>query len=163
MYQEHFANRVSFCVPEQPMKLEAGSRVVVCDGGRYVIYENQGDIGRLDLRVADAGTLENPATRDQGTDRPGRYPSPNGQRSSVEQTDWHDMAEQRFIDALADKLSQWAAAGPAHRFVLAADPRSMGRLRARLAENVQARILKSITGDYVHKPVKAIEELVASA
>ncbi|MFN4025462.1 MAG: host attachment family protein [Hyphomonas sp.] len=145
------------------MKLEADTRVVVCDGGRYVIYENHGDIGRLDLRVADSGALDNPATRDQGSDRPGRYPSPGGQRSSVEQTDWHDTAEQRFIDSLADKVSKWAAAEPKHRFVLIADPRSMGRLRARLPEIPQARILKSITGDYVHQPVKAVEELIASA
>lgn len=145
------------------MKLEADTRVIVCDGGRYVIYENLGDIGRLDLRVADNATLDNPATRDQGSDRPGRYPSPGGQRSSVEQADWHDIAEQRFIDSLADKVSQWAATGPTHRFVLIADPRSMGRLRARLAKAAQARILKSITGDYVHQPVSVVEELVASA
>ena len=144
------------------MKLEAQTRVVVCDGGRYVIYENQGDTGRLDLRVADSAALDNPATRDQGRDRPGRYPSPGGQRSSVEQTDWHDMAEQRFIDTLADKVSQWASAGPTHRFVLVADPRSMGRLRAHFSKDVQARMLTSITGDYAHRPVRTIEELSAS-
>ena len=69
------------------MHLKTGDWVVVCDAGKYVVYENQGDTGRLDLRIVSFDDHENPPTHDQGTDRPGRLGTPKGPRSAVDDTD----------------------------------------------------------------------------
>ncbi|MEZ5954190.1 MAG: host attachment family protein [Hyphomonas sp.] len=145
------------------MHLEHGDRVIVCDAGKYVIYDNHGDRDRLDLRVAQASELDNPATHDQGSSPPGRYPGPGSRRSAVGQTDWHDEAEADFIDALAAQIDEWARIGAARHLVLVADPRSMGRLRKALSAGTQARIAHSITGDFAHHPAADIEQLIATA
>lgn len=144
------------------MKLQHGDRVVVCDGGRYVIYQNQGDIGQLDLRVVTAEAFENPPTHEQGAGRAGRMPDPTRHKSALEQTDLHDQEEERFVQGLANQLNR-TPPDMARDFVLVADPRSMGRLREALSSQAQARIVQSITGDYVHRPVEVIEALIAKA
>lgn len=145
------------------MHLKNGDWVVVCDAGKYVVYENQGDTGRLDLRIVSFDEHDNPSTRDLGTDRPGRYSSPDAQRSAVDNTDWHDQEEKRFIEALAGQMDAWAAAEPARHFVLVADPRSMGTMRKALGEKTTGQIVHTITGDHAHRPVDAIEKLIAGA
>lgn len=151
------------CFWGMAVKLRTGNRVYVCDGGRYVTYENRGDTDVLDLRVADKAAFDNPPAREQGADRPGRYPSPDGQRSAVGQTDPHDLAETRFITSLADKIDAWSQAAPGNRFVLIADPRSMGVMRQRLSRETMERMLGSVTGDFVHRPVSEISRIVDDA
>ena len=145
------------------MHLRTGDWVVVCDAGKYVVYENQGDTDRLDLRIVSFDEHDNPPTHEQGTDRPGRFPSPDAQRSAVSETDWHDQEEKRFIGALAGQMDGWAAAEPKRQFVLVADPRSMGTLRKALKAETLARTVHTVTGDHVHRPVEAIEALIDAA
>ena len=145
------------------MHLKNGDWVIVCDAGKYVVYENQGDTDRLDLRIVSFDEHENPPTHEQGSDKPGRYPSPNAQRSAVGQTDWHDQEEKRFIEALAGQMDGWAAADHARHFVLVADPRSMGTLRKALDAKTLEQTVHTITGDHAHRPVEAIEELINGA
>lgn len=145
------------------MQVQTSSRIIVCDGGRYVIYQNVGDLDRLDLRVVENASFENPPAREQGDDRPGRFPSPNGQRSAVGQTDRHDLTERQFIRDLALKVAEWAGADASNRFALIADPRSMGVLRKALPKAARDHMIFSIIGDYAHRPVEIIEELVAKA
>ncbi|MEZ5997830.1 MAG: host attachment protein [Hyphomonas sp.] len=145
------------------MHLKHGDRVIVCDGGKYVVYDNHGDTGRIDLRVVRFEEDDVPPTRDLGSGPPGRYPGPGSRRSAVDQTDWHDQAEADFIHALGERIEAWAAAEPGRTMVLIADPRSMGRLRKVIAEHAQARIGHTITGNFVRRPVAAIEDLINEA
>ena len=142
------------------MHLKNGDWVVVCDAGKYVVYENQGDTDRLDLRTVSFDEHENPPTREQGTDKPGRFAGPNAQRATSEGTDWHAQEEERFIEALSEKVDSWAASDPARRFVLVADPRSMGTMRKALKDQTSRQVEKMLTGDYAHSPVGVIEELI---
>ena len=145
------------------MHLRNGDWVVVCDAGKYVVYENQGDTDRLDLRVVSFDDHVNPPTHAQGADRPGRRSDQGNHRSAMDNTDLHDLEEQRFIGALAGQMDGWAAAEPARRFVLVADPRSMGVLRKTLNEHTLSRIEHSVTGDHAHRPADAIEALIEAA
>ena len=142
------------------MHLRNGDWVVVCDAGKYVVYENQGDTDRLDLRVISFDEHVNPPTHDQGSDRPGRFAGPDGQRAAVGDTDWHEQEESRFISMLAVQMDGWATAEPSRRFVLIADPKSMGALRQSLNEHTLSRIDHAVTGDHAHRPVEAIEALI---
>ena len=62
--------------------------IFVGDGTRAVFFRNRGSIQRPDLAVEAVLRQEDPPTREQGTDRPGRVHSSVGsQRSAVEDTD----------------------------------------------------------------------------
>ena len=51
----------------------------------------------LNRQLAKKAERDNPPTREQGTDRPGRSSASVGvARSAMEETDWHDIAEERF-------------------------------------------------------------------
>jgi protein required for attachment to host cells len=62
-------------------------------------------IQKPDLAVETVRQQENPPTREQGTDRPGRVHVRIGPtRSAVEDTDWHRLAEERFAVETGDAL-----------------------------------------------------------
>ena len=86
-----------------------GAWVLVGDGRRALFFQNHGDANLLDLRVVETRVDDNPATRDQGTDKPGRsFASKGGVRSAVEDADWHEIEEERFARAMADRINRAA-------------------------------------------------------
>src|SRR5690606_13764330 len=98
---------------------------------------------------------ENPATHEQGTDRPGRLSdgpvraaAAGGegfpQRSGIAQTDWHQLEEARFADELAEMLYKRAHAGEFSRIVLVAAPRVLGDLRERLHQVVTDKVVGEV-------------------
>ena len=145
------------------MQLQTGDQVIVCDGGKYIIYENQGDAVRMDLRVVTAKEQDNPPTQAQGSDRPGRYPGPSGQMSSVEQTDWHDEAEKRFIAGLAKQVAESLSRHPKNQHIVIADPRSVGVLRANLDAKIAQDQLHILTANLTKHPVDKVEAYLKGA
>ena len=66
--------------------------VLIGDGRRALFFVNQGDAELLDLRVIETRIDKNPATRDQGSEAPGRnFASKGGVRSALDNTDWHEV------------------------------------------------------------------------
>lgn len=145
------------------MHMKTGDWAVVLDGAKYVIYENKGDDDILDLRVVTAEEQSRSPTRDSGTDKPGRYAGPGDNKSSIEQTDWHERDELAFVRALADKVNTARAETPNRRLVIVADPRSLGRIKPLLTPSTTQAVDKFIQGDFTHHPVKEIEKLIASS
>jgi protein required for attachment to host cells len=133
--------------------------VVVCDGCKWLILLNKGNAASPNLVIFEEHAAENPPTREQGSDRPGRAHSPAGsQRSAVGQTDWHDQAEQNFLTALAQRLDKAVQAGEARGIVLVASPRALGMIRPQLPAAV-ARVLRgTVDKDYAGMPVDEIEK-----
>jgi protein required for attachment to host cells len=133
--------------------------VVVCDGSKWLILKNKGNAARPNLVVREERTAENPPTREQGSDRPGRARSPaSGQRSAVGQTDWHDEAEQSFLTALAKRLDDAVQAGDTRGIVLMAAPRALGMIRPHLSGAVAKLIHGEVAKDYARMPVDQIEK-----
>lgn len=145
------------------MKTPHGTWVVVADGGRYVVLENHGDAERIDLRLRDRVEHDNPPTREQGSDRPGRFGAAGAGRAAVEDTDWHNLEEARFASQLASQLRSWALEGRFDRLVIAADPKTLGKLRAELHEEVKRRVLNEIPKDLTKHPIDKIEAALAAA
>lgn len=146
------------------MKTPHGAWVVVADGGRYVILENHGDAERLDLRLLSRVEHENPPTREQGSDRPGRFADNGpGGRSAVDDTDWHNLEEARFASELASRLRAWALDGRFDKLIVAADPKTLGRLRPELHDEVKKRLLGEIAKDLTKHPIDKIEAAIAGA
>ena len=74
-----------------------GAVVFVGDGRKALFLRNAGDEKFPNLTTERVFNDENPPTRVQGTDRPGRAFRRAGanRRSSVETTDWHELGDGR--------------------------------------------------------------------
>jgi protein required for attachment to host cells len=139
-----------------------GAWVLVGDGRRALFLENHGDPDLLDLHVIEARVEDNPATRDQGTDAPGRaFASRGGPRSSLETTDWHELEKERFADRIAETINKAAETGEMKEVVLIAPPRVLGELRKHLSLKAQAKVKGEIDKDLTRHPISEIEKALA--
>jgi protein required for attachment to host cells len=137
--------------------------VLVGDGQKALFLRNKGNAQRVQLIVERIIERDNPPTREQGTDRPGRSSASVGvARSAMEETDWHNIAEERFAGELAEALYRHAHANLFEKLVVIAPPKILGNLRkafhAEVAERVTAEIPKELTSH----PVAEIERLIAA-
>ncbi|MBM3578873.1 MAG: host attachment protein [Alphaproteobacteria bacterium] len=136
-----------------------GAWVLVGDGRRALFFQNHGDAELLDLRVVETRIDENPATRDQGSDKPGRsFASKGGVRSAVEDADWHEMEEERFARAMADRINQAAESGELSAVVIVAPPKALGEIRKELSTKAQSKVVGELAKDLTRHPLKDIEK-----
>lgn len=141
------------------LKIGSGAWVVVCDGGKALIFENNGDGAYPDLRTREVFEHDNPSTAEQGTDRPGRSHSSVGPgRSAVGQTDWHDQAEAKFLKDIAEKLHLAVHNGTTKELVIVAPPRALGMIRAHYTPAIKQALQKEIDKDLVKMPADQIEK-----
>ena len=84
------------------MRMDQGTWVLVADGEKFLLLRNVGNRARVALEVIDPGAVDNPPTRAQGTDRPGRLDHAAAGPSTVQETDWHRLEKERFAKDLAD-------------------------------------------------------------
>ncbi|TGP23553.1 MULTISPECIES: host attachment family protein [unclassified Mesorhizobium] len=135
--------------------------VIVADGEKALFLRNQGDTRYPNLQVVQEMEQENPATREQGTDKPGRYAE--GPRSAIEETDWHRLGKERFADDIAERLYKLAHRGDFDEVVLIAPPQVLGEMRQKLhkevCEKVKAQIPKTLTNHTIFE----IEKLLQAA
>lgn len=138
--------------------------IAVADGAKLLLFENLLDDATPQLRLLGKDAQENPATRAQGSDRPGRYADASGHaRSAVDNTDWHDQAEHRFAKEAAHEIERAFRDGQFRRLVLIAPPRALHDLRAALHKDVARSVVASLDKDLIHHTVPAIETAVRDA
>jgi protein required for attachment to host cells len=141
---------------EQP-EIPHNTLIVVGDGRKALFLRNHG--AQLDIRLEVERRLlhATPATHEMGTDRPGRTVSgPGGVRSAMEQTDWHHLEEDRFIDTVAAVLAQEAAADPDLKIAIVLPPKLLGHLRAGMSAAVQKHVIAEIHKDLTRLPIPDI-------
>lgn len=145
--------------------------ILVADGEKALFLVNDGDAEIPVLNVTRKEEHENPPTREQGANRPGRFSDGpefagvagaegHAQRSSVEQTDWHQLEKERFADELAEMLYKRAHAGEFRRIVLVAAPHVLGDLRDRLHQEVRDRVVGEVPKTLTNHPVEEIEAVL---
>jgi protein required for attachment to host cells len=135
--------------------------VVVADGEKALFLRNEGDAQHPNLEVFREMAQENPPTREQGTDKPGRvHESAQHGRSSVENTDWHQIGKERFAREVADRLYKYAHAGRFDRLVLVAPPKILGEMREALHPAVSERIVSEIPKTLTNHSLDKIENLL---
>lgn len=144
------------------MKIDSGAWILVADGEKYLLLCNVGNREKIALRVMRHKAQENPPTREQGTDRPGRLDDAGPGRSAVEETDWHRLAKERFTSDLAERLRLWALEGQFNSLVLIADPRTLGVMRPLLHKEVTSRLAAEIDKDLTGMPLPEIETALAA-
>jgi protein required for attachment to host cells len=142
-------------------ELKQDTWVVVTDSEKALFLRNPTDHEDPNLDLFDAEAQENPSDREQGANRPGRMNDGGmGQRSALDDTDWHELQKERFAADLAEKLYAEAHRGAFERLVLVASPKVLGDLRAALHKEVADRIVAEIPKTLTNHPVAEIEALV---
>jgi protein required for attachment to host cells len=137
--------------------------VLVADGEKALFFENAGTSKTPDFKVVREMEQENPPTREQGASPPGRI-ADNGpnQRSAVEQTDWHRLAEERFAKDAAELLYRYATKNRFKQIVLCAAPRVLGELRKELHAVVTDRVIGEVPKNLTNHPVSEIERILSA-
>ncbi len=145
------------------VRIPRDALVFVGDGTKALFLRNKGDAELVNLVVERIFEQENPATRDQGTDRPGRsFASSGTHRSAMEQTDWHQLAEDRFVGEVAERLYKHAHAGRYDKLIVVAPPKVLGNLRKAFHKEVSDRISAEIPKELTSHPLHEIERLLAA-
>jgi protein required for attachment to host cells len=141
-------------------KIPHNAYVFVGDGRKALVLRNEGDAQFLDLKTERVfADHKNPPTLEQGTDHPGRSHSSVGPgRSSVSQTDWHDLEEHKFAHDVAAVLERIVRERKVEALVIVAPPRALADLRKAFHPDVKKRIVAEIDKDLTKHPVYDIEK-----
>lgn len=137
--------------------------VLVTDGGKALFFVNHGARIAPRLELLRELNLDNPRTRDQGSDRPGRYNDPTGRKSAVDDTDWHRQAKKQFADTIAEELNAAALRDDFQSLVIYADAITLGELRKGFHKEAAARIIREEALDLTRHPVADIENRLREA
>jgi protein required for attachment to host cells len=142
-------------------KLVRHARVLVTDGAKALVYRNEGDALTPDLRLMRSYAQDNPPTRDQGSDKPGRTNASTGvNRSSMEAPDWHQVAEDQFVAGIAEDMNKDLRAGEFESLVVVAPPAALGVYRKAVPAAVAKVTLAEIDKDLVKHPAKDVTAIV---
>ena len=146
------------------MQVPHNAFVLVADGRKLLFLRNEGDAEHPNFQVERVRSQDNPATSDQGTDSPGSTFSSTGSgRSSYEQTDFHQIAEDRFAADAAALLQQRALAGDFESLIVVAPPRTLGELRKHYHDVVSRKLAGEIDKDLTGHPISEIEAALIAA
>ncbi len=144
-------------------RLSNKTRILVVDGAHALVLRNDGDAISPNLKLVKAYEQDNPATRDQGSERPGRINDSLGRKSAMEATDWHRIAEEKFVTRIAGDMAKDLAAGEFENFILAAPPTALGEFRKAANGALAKATILEIDKDLTRHPVPAIEKLLLKA
>ena len=137
--------------------------ILVGDGRKALMLRNAGTPQQPSLEVLHV--LEddpNPPTSEHGTERPGRVKSHGSatKRHALDQTDWHEIAEEKFAASVATRLNAAALEKRFEQLILVAPPPSLASLRKELDGHAQGRIVAEVAKDLTKHPVPEITRLL---
>jgi protein required for attachment to host cells len=146
----------------ESVQIPANALVLVSDGRRARLLRNQGTPVKPQLIVEQALDRDNPPTREQGTDKPGRRQGPGGSiGGAIEQTDYHQQQEERFAAEIADLLYKLGHAGNYDELVVVAPPKMLGDLRAKFHPEVSGAIVGELPRDLTQYSVPEIGRMLS--
>jgi protein required for attachment to host cells len=142
------------------LSIPHNSYVFVGDGRKALFLRNDGDEKFPNLKVERVLTQHNPATHEQGSERPGSTSkgAGTGRRSSMEGTDWHDIEEHRFARDVAGALETVVRTNGVKALVVVAPARTLADLRHAFHGDVKKKIVAEIDKDLTRHPVHEIEK-----
>lgn len=144
------------------MYIATDTLILVADGEKALFLRNEGDEKYLNLQVEQKEKQDNPPTREQAANRRGRMFDGTGHKSAVDDTDWHELAKDRFAADLADMLYKRAHNGDYDRLVVIASPSTLGEMRDHFHKEVSDKIIGEIDKDLTNHPLNEIEKSLQS-
>ncbi|MFA8442777.1 host attachment family protein [Yoonia sp.] len=142
-------------------KIKHHTWVLVADSEKALLLENATDHDDPYFKVVRKKEQDNPSDLEQSANRPGRV-SDNGpgQRSALDDTDWHELAKERFAADLADLLYGHAHKGNFDEIILVAAPNVLGELRSQMHQEVSDKVVGEIPKTLTNHPLNEIEDIV---
>ena len=146
------------------MEIPNGTFVVVADGEKMLFFRNEGDAQYPQLELERKRKQDNPPNRELKANQAGRsFASDSARRSKVDDTDFHQLAEDRFASETADLLYKRAHDGDFEKLLVVAPPRTLGELRKHYHKEVEDRLIGEIDKDLTGHPIAEIEKIVLNA
>ena len=143
------------------MAIPHGALVLVADGKKMLFLRNQGDEGIIDLRTEAHDHRDDAKDSEMKTDAPGAQGQSAGYgRDTMEETDFHQQAEDRWVKDAAEELKKRALRNDYDALVLVVPPKALGVLRKELHKEVERRIVLTINKEMTDRPIPDIEELL---
>ncbi|MFN3944855.1 MAG: host attachment family protein [Allosphingosinicella sp.] len=142
------------------MQVPHNSFVVVADGEKMLFFRNEGDADFPKLQVERKREQDNPPNREQKTDEAGRRHAPGPGRSAYEDTDFHQLEEDRFAQETAEMLKRWALRNDFESLIVVAPPKTLGELRKHYHKEVEKRLAGEVAKDLTGHPVEEIEKIL---
>ena len=144
------------------LKIPHDALVFVGDGRKALFLRNEGGVMSPSLKAEKVLKDDNPPTREQGSDRPGRVAASTWQRTALENADWHDIGEHRFARRAAAEMKELVRARDVKAIVVVAPPRALAELRAAFHADIKTRIVGEISKDLTKLPVGDIAQHLAA-
>ena len=144
------------------MQVPHNTFVVVADGKKMLFFRNEGDAEFLKLEVERKREQELLADRDLKTSEAGRTFDASGGagRSAYEDTDFHQLEEDRFAAETAEMLKKRALRNDYQSLIIVAPPKTLGELRRHYHKEVEKRLTAEIAKDLTGHPVPEIEKIL---
>ena len=146
------------------MQIPHNAHVLVADGRKMLFFRNEGDEQQIDLRTEAHDEREDSKDRDLKTDAPGvQQASAGSGRDTMEETDFHQQEEDRWIKEAAEELRKRVLRNDFDALAIVAPPKALGVLRKELHKEVEKRVICTINKEMSGRPVPDIEALLDSA
>jgi protein required for attachment to host cells len=143
------------------MAIPNGALVFVGDGKKMLFLRNQGDSGMIDLRTESHDKRSDSMDRELKTDAPGtQSPRVGIGRDTMEETDFHQQEEDRWVKEAAEELNRRALRNDFEALVIVLPPKALGVLRKKLHKETERRIVLTVNKEMTDRPIPDIEELL---
>ncbi|HXG99787.1 MAG TPA: host attachment family protein, partial [Sphingomicrobium sp.] len=112
------------------MPLANNALVLVTDGRKTLFFRNHGDVNQIDLRVEAHDERADASDGEMKTDAAGSNAQSMGHgRPSYEETDFHQLEEDRWAKQAAEEVNRRALAHDFEALAIVAPPKTLGELR----------------------------------
>jgi protein required for attachment to host cells len=147
------------------MQVPHNTMIMVADGKKMLFFRNEGDSEFPKLEVERKREHDDLADAELRTSKAGRTFDASGGagRSAYEETDFHQLAEDRFAAESADMLKRWALRNDFDNLIVVAPPKTLGEMRKHYHKEVEKRLAGEIAKDLTGHPVPEIEKILQSA
>jgi len=143
------------------MPLPHNALVLVADGTKVLFLRNHGDENQIDLRTESHDQRQDRKDREIKTDAPGTQGQSAGYgRPAMEETDFHQQEEDRWIQDAADELKKRALRNDFDALAIVAPPKAIGVLRKALHKEVTKRIVCTVNKEMSGRTIPDIEALL---
>jgi protein required for attachment to host cells len=143
------------------MPLANNALVLVTDGRKTLFFRNQGDENQIDLRTEAFDEREDLPNSELKTDAAGSSKQSFGfGRPAMEETDFHQLEEDRWAHAAAERVNKRVLENNFDQLVVVAPPKTLGLIRKKLHKEAERRLVCEIPKEMTGRPIPDIEALI---
>lgn len=145
------------------MPIANNALVLVTDGRKTLFFRNHGDVNQIDLRTEAHDERQDLSDGEMKTDAPGStHQSAGYGRSTYEETDFHQLEEDRWAKSAAEDVNKRALSNDFAALAIIAPPKTLGELRKQLHKEAARRVVCEIPKEMTGHTIADIEELLVN-